>query len=103
MNCGDNNTHNSDKCYHLHPELCPGKNGGKKEVNFIDKASKTEEEKLCKIIAGLTKQVKEYNESKEKKSKRKKQNTDISEEEMAYRRAMTQMAETVEDSDTDSE
>ena len=29
-NCGPNNTHNSDKCYHLHPELRP-----KKSENFL--------------------------------------------------------------------
>ena len=96
----ENNTHNSNKCCHLHPEL----RLKKKEVNLVKESPKLEADRLWEVISSLTKQVKELKQSKDltrQKNKRKK-NLDILEEELACHAAMMQMAKNIEDSESDT-
>ena len=66
---------------------------------MLEQALLLEAARLQKVISGLNKKIKTL-ESKPTNKKKKKASADISEEEMAYRKAMEQMATNIEDSES---
>ena len=106
--CGPNNTHNSDKCYHLHPELRPkGKKQRTNEVNLIEKDNKTNEiQKLKSIINSLNKRLKggsvHEDEPIPKKARFNQANLEVLQEENAYQKKIAQSRDGEESSSSES-